>query len=99
MPNPLRSLVEPDEDLFVVMLPLWCDDVSGNRSKQWNKHINMLMVNSCLPGALLQQEYHVRFVSTSPNATSPEQFAALREQIKSVSPQFKVFARYSHHSI
>ncbi|KAK0463305.1 hypothetical protein IW261DRAFT_1554190 [Armillaria novae-zelandiae] len=82
MPNPLRSLAEGD-DLFVVMIPLWGDDVSGNKSKQYNKHINIYMENSCLPGQLLQQEYFVWFVSTSPNATSPEQFSALRDQINS----------------
>ncbi|KAJ7073776.1 hypothetical protein C8F01DRAFT_1271598 [Mycena amicta] len=82
MPNPLREKVDEDEDLYVVMIPLWADDVSGNKSKQYNKHINVYMVNSNLPGQLLQQEYFVRFVSTSPNATSPEQFSALKEQIQ-----------------
>lgn len=81
MPNNLRVLAE-DEELYVVMLPLWCDDVSGNRSKQYNKHINMYMVNSNLPGRLLQQEYFVRFVSTSPHASSPEQFSAVMDDIK-----------------
>ncbi|KAK0430360.1 hypothetical protein EV421DRAFT_1893571 [Armillaria borealis] len=81
MPNPLRKLVEGD-DLYVVMIPVWADDVSGNKSKQYNKHINLYMVNSCLPGQLLQQEYFICFVSTSPHATSPEQFSALRNQVK-----------------
>jgi len=49
MPNPLHKLAK-GEDLYVVMLPLWCDDVSGNRSKQYNKHINMYMANSSIPG-------------------------------------------------
>ncbi|KAJ7062538.1 hypothetical protein C8F01DRAFT_1281319 [Mycena amicta] len=87
MPNPLREKVDEDEDLYVVMIPLWADDVSGNKSKQYNKHINVYMVNSNLPGQLLQQEYFVRFVSTSPNATSPEQFSALKEQIQATETE------------
>ncbi|KAJ6624719.1 hypothetical protein B0H10DRAFT_2162124 [Mycena sp. CBHHK59/15] len=70
------------DDLYVVMVPLWADNVSGNKPKQYNKHINMYMANSNLPGKLLQQEYFVRFVSTSPHATSPEQFSAIKEQIQ-----------------
>ncbi|KAJ6583705.1 hypothetical protein B0H10DRAFT_1833406, partial [Mycena sp. CBHHK59/15] len=81
MPNPLRKIAAGN-DLYVVMVPIWADDVSGNKSKQYNKHINMYMANSNLPGQLLQQEYFVRFVSTSPHATSPEQFSAVKDQIQ-----------------
>ncbi|KAJ3994246.1 hypothetical protein F5050DRAFT_1800809 [Lentinula boryana] len=81
MPNPLRDLAEGD-DLYVVMVPLWCDDVSGNKSKQYNKHINIYSVNGSLPGQLLQQEYFVNFVSTSPHATALEQFKSLRDEIR-----------------
>lgn len=88
MPNPLRKIAK-GEDLYVVMLPLWCDDVSGNRSKQYNKHINMYMANSSVPGRLLQQEYFVRYVSASPHATAPEQFSVLREKIKYI-PFFSI---------
>ncbi|KAJ3792239.1 hypothetical protein GGU11DRAFT_760921 [Lentinula aff. detonsa] len=83
MPNQLRNLADGD-DLYVVMVPLWCDDVSGNKSKQYKKHINIYSVNGSLPGQMLQQEYFVNFVSTSPNATSLEQFKTLRDQIKVV---------------
>ncbi len=82
MPNPLQDLVDTDEDLVVIMVPIWCDDVSGNKSKQFNKHMNLYMVNSNLPGQLLQQEYLVKFVSTSPNASAPEQWSAIRDQIR-----------------
>ncbi|THU93011.1 hypothetical protein K435DRAFT_671003 [Dendrothele bispora CBS 962.96] len=79
MPNPKRKLVDEDEDLYVVMIPIWADDVSGNKSKQYNKHINLYMENSNLPARLLQQEYFVNFLSTSPHASSPEQFAEIRK--------------------
>lgn len=76
------SELAENEDLYVVMLPLWCDDVSGNKSKQYNKHINIYMANSSIPGRLLQQEYFVHFVSMSPTASSPEQFSALKAQVE-----------------
>jgi hypothetical protein len=83
MPNKMRELVDEDEDLVVVMVTPWADDVSGNKSKQYNKHMNMYAQNSCLPGRLLQQEFHVHYVSASPHASSAEQFAAFRDQVKS----------------
>ncbi|KAJ3978510.1 hypothetical protein F5890DRAFT_1422552, partial [Lentinula detonsa] len=83
MPNPLRALAGGD-DLYIVMVPLWCDDVSGNKSKQYNKHINIYSVNGSLPGQMLQQEYFVNFVSTSPNATPLEQFRSLRDEIREI---------------
>ncbi|KAJ6448104.1 hypothetical protein C8R45DRAFT_1115491 [Mycena sanguinolenta] len=82
MPNKMRDLVADDEDLFVVMVSPWADDVSGNKSKQYNKHMNVYAQNGCLPGRLLQQEFHMHYVSTSPHASSAEQFAALRDHIK-----------------
>lgn len=77
-----QQLVGEDEDLFVIMVSPWADDVSGNKSKQYNKHMNMYASNGCLPGQLLQQEFHVHYVSTSPYASSAEQFSAFRDQVK-----------------
>ncbi|KAJ7230002.1 hypothetical protein GGX14DRAFT_344444 [Mycena pura] len=82
MPNQMRKLVDDDEDLYVVMTSPWADDVSGNKSKQYNKHMNMYAQNGCLPGRLLQQEFHMHFISSSPHASSAEQFAAFRDHVK-----------------
>jgi hypothetical protein len=57
----------------------WADDVSGNRSKQYNAHMNMYIANINLPHQLLSQEYFVRFCATSQYASSLEQFDALAE--------------------
>ncbi|KAJ7170381.1 hypothetical protein C8R43DRAFT_1120811 [Mycena crocata] len=83
MPNTMRKLVEDDEDLYVLMVSPWADDVSGNWSKQYNKHMNMYTGNGCLPGRLLQQEFHVHYVLSSPHASSAEQFAVFRDNVKS----------------
>ncbi|KAJ6533199.1 hypothetical protein B0H19DRAFT_1214025 [Mycena capillaripes] len=69
----MRKLVADDEDLFVLMASPWADDVSGNKSKQYNKHMNMYTGNGCLPGRMLQQEFH--------------QFSAFRDHVKSTEEE------------
>ncbi|KAJ7702119.1 hypothetical protein B0H14DRAFT_2268114, partial [Mycena olivaceomarginata] len=81
IPNAMRSLVGDDEDLFVIMVSPWADDLSGNKAVQ--QHMNMYTGNGCLPGRLLQQEFHIHYVSTSPHASSAEQFATFRDHVQS----------------
>ncbi|KAJ6610166.1 hypothetical protein B0H10DRAFT_2293750 [Mycena sp. CBHHK59/15] len=81
IPNQFRA-IDNGEDLFTVWVPLWADDVSGARSKQYQKHINVYAANANLPGQLLQQEYFVRFVSTSPHAGALEQLNVVVNQVK-----------------
>jgi hypothetical protein len=56
MPHPMCACVD-NEDVIVVFVPIWVDDVSGNSTKAYNKHINMYMQTSNLPGNLLNQEF------------------------------------------
>ncbi|KAJ7795971.1 hypothetical protein B0H14DRAFT_2391105 [Mycena olivaceomarginata] len=80
MPHPLREKAQ-GRPIFQLRVMPWSDDVSGNVSKQYNAHTNMYVTNLNLPHQKLAQEYFVRFVSTSPHASSSEQFVALGEDL------------------
>ncbi|KAJ6564270.1 hypothetical protein B0H19DRAFT_941769 [Mycena capillaripes] len=82
IPNRFRT-IDNGDDLFTVWVPVWADDVSGARSKQYQKHLNVYTANANLPGQLLQQEYFVRFVSTSPHAGALEQLKVVVDHVKS----------------
>ncbi|PPQ75136.1 hypothetical protein CVT24_010098, partial [Panaeolus cyanescens] len=80
MPNPNRALAEGDP-IYVNFVDIFGDDVSGNRSKSWNKHWNMYMAHRNLPRKLLNHQFHIHFISTSTVATIPEQFIDVKEAI------------------
>jgi hypothetical protein len=81
MPNPLRALAG-GEELYVLWLNVWIDDVSANQSKMWNKHMNLFSTDANLPGKLLQQGYFIRPLSTSAHASSAEQISAVLDAMK-----------------
>ncbi|KAF8525879.1 hypothetical protein BU17DRAFT_74293 [Hysterangium stoloniferum] len=84
---------------YCIPIMLWADDVSGNRSKQYNAHMNMYVANVNLPHPKLAQEYFVWFCSTSPHASSSEQFEALSEDLGAYDCQIQseiVFQIHGH---
>jgi hypothetical protein len=83
MPNPYRKLAGGQE-LYTIWMPLWIDDVSANVSKSYNKHVNIYMTNANLPAQLLQQEYFVHYISSSPHASCSEQLSAVLGKVKYV---------------
>ncbi|KLO13183.1 hypothetical protein SCHPADRAFT_970312 [Schizopora paradoxa] len=90
MPNPIRARAD-GKPFYVIQLRLWGDDVSGNKSKQWNKHWFWCFVYALLPKKLMNQEYFVRYICCSPHAPVLEQAEAICEAIKSSNDGFIAF--------
>lgn len=79
-PSSLRDLGK-GKPMFQIRVMVWSDDVSGNKSKQYNQHTNVCITNLNIPHRISSQEYFVRFCTTSQHASSSEQLAALVEDL------------------
>ncbi|KAH9079600.1 hypothetical protein EDB83DRAFT_2215930 [Lactarius deliciosus] len=67
--------------VYTVPVVLFMDDASANISKQWNKHIVIYLSNAGLPWEMLDKEFCVKFVTSSPNASPMELMRAARDSI------------------
>ncbi len=81
MPHPFRNKAQ-GRMVYSVPTLVFMDDVSGNISKQWNKHHVVYMSNGNMPREMIDKEFCVRFVSSSPHATPMELAEAMRESIR-----------------
>lgn len=83
MPHPIRERAK-GRMCYSVPLIIFMDDVSGNISKQWNKHFVAYMSNANLPREMIEKEFCVRFVTSSPHASPMELMQAIRDSIRYV---------------
>ncbi|KAH9032839.1 hypothetical protein EDB84DRAFT_1588415 [Lactarius hengduanensis] len=80
MPHPLRTKAN-GRMVYTVPVILFMDDASANISKQWNKHIVVYLSNAGLPREMLDKEFCIKFVTSSPNASPMELMRAVRDSI------------------
>ncbi|KAF8837376.1 hypothetical protein BDN67DRAFT_1028788 [Paxillus ammoniavirescens] len=71
--------------VYAVPLIIFMDDISGNISKQWNKHYVIYMLNVSLPREMLDQEFHVQFVTSSPHASPMELMHGMKQSISNAA--------------
>ncbi|KAI8826980.1 uncharacterized protein EV422DRAFT_502697 [Fimicolochytrium jonesii] len=64
------KIVIGNRRVIITPLILYCDDVSGNRSKKWNCHYNWCFQLAGLPFKYCQMDYNTHFIATS-NCASP----------------------------
>lgn len=81
MPNPGRATAGERMDLAVPLL-FFEDDVSGNISKQWNKNYVVYGQNANIPRQMLEKEFTIRFVTSSPHASPAELMQGVRESVR-----------------
>ncbi|KAJ3551225.1 hypothetical protein NM688_g4827 [Phlebia brevispora] len=81
MPHPIREKAN-GRMVYSVPILVFMDDVSGNISKQWNKHYVVYMSNGNMPREMIDKEFCVRFVTSSPHATPMELMDALKLSIE-----------------
>jgi hypothetical protein len=67
--------------VYAVPLIIFMDDVSGNISKQWNKHHAIYISNMNLLHEMLEKEFCVCFITSSPHAAPMEMMSTMQDSI------------------
>ncbi|KAF8257540.1 hypothetical protein EI94DRAFT_1774419 [Lactarius quietus] len=70
--------------VYTVPVIIFMDDASANISKQWNKQIVVYLSNAGLPREMLDKEFCMRFVTSSPNASPMELMHAVRDSMEAL---------------
>ncbi|KAK0562597.1 hypothetical protein OC844_002619 [Tilletia horrida] len=78
--NPLREAAA-GKRAYSVPIALFIDDLSGNRSKRWNKHEAIYMSNLCLDRDALDLDAHTHFVSISTRVGAVDQAEAVVNEL------------------
>ncbi|KAF8433086.1 hypothetical protein L210DRAFT_3614192 [Boletus edulis BED1] len=65
--------------VYIVLLIIFMNNVSGNISKQWNKHHMIYM---------LEQEFSIHFISSSPHATPMELMQGMKDLIQHICKEY-----------
>lgn len=78
MPSPIRTKSQ-GRPVYACPGILFIDDMSGNVSKQWNKHYSVYFSNGALPYEEIEKEYNTHFVCTSQTADPLEMMDAVCE--------------------
>ena len=81
MPHPLHEKAGTCM-VYGVLLIIFMDDVSVNISKQWNKHFVIYISNANMPWEMIEKEFCVRFVTSSPFVSPMELMRGCKESIK-----------------
>ncbi|KAI6042116.1 hypothetical protein EDC04DRAFT_2878613 [Pisolithus marmoratus] len=64
------------------MIWLYCDDMSGNMSKKWNKHNSFLFTAAGLPHVMVHKESSIHFLATSNIAPPLEMLDGIVDQLE-----------------
>ncbi|KAG8701329.1 hypothetical protein FRC08_004137 [Ceratobasidium sp. 394] len=75
-PNPLRSRAA-GRPIYSVPFIVFVDDVSGNKSKQWNKHWCCYISDAALPREQINRRRNIRFMCTTQHASPMEMMSGI----------------------